>query len=150
EFAEIFPERFYIEIQRNGCRGMKTVEKELISIARELKLPIVATNDCHYMDQEDSAAHDVLLCIGAQRGIDDPNRMRFDSDELYFRNPEQMREIFKDIPEACDNTLRIAESCNLELPLGVYHFPKFEPPAGKTLETAMDEAAREGLEKKLP
>lgn len=150
EFAEIFPGRFFIELQRNGCRGMQTVEKELLALARELNLPLVATNDCHYMDQEDSAAHDVLLCIGAQRSIDDPHRMRFDSDELYFRSPDEMRAAFKDLPEACDNTLRIAEMCNLELPLGVYHFPRFEAPAGKTLESTMDEFAREGLQKKMP
>jgi DNA polymerase III subunit alpha len=150
EMAEVFDDnRFFLEIQRNFLPEQDIVNKELITISRELGLPLVATNDCHYLDRKDAYAHEVLLCIQTGKTMEDQDRMRFQNDEFYFKSPDEMRELFADVPEALENSLRIAERCNLEIPVGTYHFPQYETPEDKTLDQVLGEKAQQGLEERL-
>ncbi len=112
-------------------------------------MPLVATNDCHYLTREDAFAHEVLLCIQTGKTMDDPNRMRFDNNEFYVKTPAEMAELFKHVPQALTSTIEIAERCNLELDFKTYHFPQYEKPSGQTLDEALAGMAREGLEKRL-
>ncbi len=149
EYASIFPGRFYLELQENGLPEQKIVNEALLELADELKLPLVATNDCHYLRAEDARVHDVLLCIQTNRVVTDENRMRFSTDKLYFASPEEMKERFSWCPEAVENTLRIAERCQVELELGKHHFPRYPIPPGRTYEEVFEEKARAGFEQRL-
>jgi DNA polymerase-3 subunit alpha len=150
EMAEVFDDnRFFLELQENFLPEQAPVNRGLIEIAGELKLPLVATNDCHYLTREDAHAHEVLLCIQTGKTMDDPNRMRFSNDEFYVKTPEEMTELFKATPEAIRNTVEIAERCNLELDFDTYHFPQYEKPAEKTLDQVLEEMSRSGLEERL-
>ncbi len=149
EYAAIFPGRFYLELQENDLPEQKRVNEVLVELAEELKLPLVATNDCHYLRPEDARVHDVLLCIQTNRVVTDENRMRFSTDKLYFASPEEMKRRFSWCPEAVENTLRIAERCELELELGRHHFPRYPLPEGQTYEEVFEEKARAGFEKRL-
>ncbi|MER3404734.1 MAG: DNA polymerase III subunit alpha, partial [Chloroflexota bacterium] len=112
---EIFgPERFFIELQDHGLPEQQQANRKLISLARELGLPLVATNDVHYLDQADAAVQDLLVCIQTNTTIHDPKRMRMQSDQLYFKSAEEMWRVFEDVPEALENTVRIAERCQRE------------------------------------
>jgi DNA polymerase-3 subunit alpha len=127
EYKDIFgPENFYIEIQDNGIPEQVDVNKKLIELARELSIGIVATNDCHYMKKEDAKAHDILLCIQTGTTVKEKNRLHFNSDSFYFKSPEEMKNAFKDIPEAVLNTRAIAERCNLEFKLGLNLLPVYK------------------------
>ena len=149
-YAEVFDGRFYLEIQENGIAEQTEVNHELVDLAREVGLPLVGTNDCHYLYPNDAKAHDVLLCIQTNRTVDDPNRMRFSTDRLYFTSPEDMLERFKDYPpEVLSNTLEIAEQCNVEMEFGRHHFPLYPLKKGETYEGLFDRLAREGLERRL-
>ena len=148
-YADIFKDRFYLEIQENGIPEQRELNNALIDLAKELGLPLVATNDCHYLNSEDAKAHDVLLCIQTNRTVDDKNRMRFSTDKLYFAPPEEMQNRFSYCPEAISNTLQIAQSCNVELELGKYHFPKFPIKTNKTYEQIFEEEAWKGFQKRL-
>jgi DNA polymerase-3 subunit alpha len=146
EYAAIFDrDRLYLELQDQGLDGQKKVREGLVRIGRELGLPLVATNDVHYLDRGDSVAHDALICIQTGKVIADERRMRMGSDEFYFKSPEEMATLFSDIPEAVDNTVAVAERCNLEFDFSTYHFPKFVPPKGKDLATYLEERAHDGL-----
>jgi len=109
------PERFYVEVQDHGLPEQKEVLPLTIELARSMGLPLVATNDCHYLEAEDQSWHDVLLCINTRSTLDDPNRFRMTSDQLYFKSGEEMAKLFGHVPEALSNTLRIAEMCQVEL-----------------------------------
>jgi DNA polymerase-3 subunit alpha len=114
EYVEIFgPENFHLEIMRLGMRTENKIHSELIKLAHEFDVPIVATNDCHYMDVDDYKAHDVLLCIGTKKTLSDRERLKFESHQVYFRSPQEMARLFDDLPEAISNTALIAERCNL-------------------------------------
>ncbi|MGQ9570369.1 MAG: DNA polymerase III subunit alpha [Thermodesulfovibrionales bacterium] len=127
EYRDIFgPENFYIEIQDNGLPEQMDVNKKLIKLAKELKMGLVATNDCHYMKKEDAKAHDILLCIQTGTTVKDKSRLRFNSDSFYFKSPDEMKNAFKDIPEAVMNTRAIAERCNLEFKLGLNLLPVYK------------------------
>jgi DNA polymerase-3 subunit alpha len=127
EMAQVFDgDRFFLELQENFLPEQTPVNKGLIQIGRDLGLPLVATNDCHYLTREDAYAHEVLLCIQTGKTMDDPGRMRFDNNEFYVKTPEEMTELFRHTPEAIRNTIEIAERCNLELDLKTYHFPQYE------------------------
>ncbi len=146
----IFDEgRFYLELQENFLPEQEPVNRALVEVARELHLPLVATNDCHYLTREDAFAHEVLLCIQTGKTMDDPNRMRFSNEEFYVKTPSEMAELFKEYPEAIANTLRIAERCNLEFDFGTYHFPHFDTPPGESLDQMLARQSREGLEGRL-
>ncbi len=149
EYARIFPGRFYLEIQENDLPEQKIANQGLMEIAQELGLPLVATNDCHYLRAEDARVHDVLLCIQTNKTVQDENRLRFSTDKLYFTSPEEMLQRFSYAPEAVSITREIAERCNLEIKLGQHHFPRFPRPEGKTYEEMLDIQAREGLKRRL-
>ena len=150
QMAQIFDDqRFYLELQENFLPEQAKANAGLISMAKELDLPLVATNDCHYLSREDSYAHEILLCIQTGKTMDDPNRMRFPNDEFYVKAPQEMIKLFPDQPEAISNTIKIAERCNLDLDFNTYHFPQYEKPAEKTLDEVLEEQSRVGLEERL-
>ena len=150
EMAEIFDQdRFFLELQKNDIPEQEIVNKGLLEIHRQLGIPIVATNDCHYLTQEESKAHDVLLCIQTGKTVEDPNRLRFSTNQLYFKSPEEMTALFSDLPEAIQNTLRIADRCNLELNFGHSFLPRYPLPPEETMDGRLKNEARAGLEKRL-
>ena len=128
-YLDMFGEgNFFLEIQNHGLEQEKLILPKITAISRETGIPLVATNDCHYLRQQDWEAHDALLCIQTDKKVDDPDRMRYNSDQIYFKSPEEMERTFGDYKEALENTLRIAESCNLELELGQLKLPVFPIP----------------------
>ena len=129
ELAEIFPGHFYLELQRHGLSEEDTAREVNIKLARELDLPLVATNDCHYARKEHWEAHDVMFCLGTGKDRDDPNRRRYATPEFYFKSADEMFQLFRDVPEALENTIAIAEQCDVELDLGHLHLPQFPIPA---------------------
>ncbi|MEJ2688689.1 MAG: DNA polymerase III subunit alpha [Deltaproteobacteria bacterium] len=146
---EIFGDRLYLELQENGLEEQKIANRGLMELSRDLGIPLVATNDCHYLNQPDAHAHEVLLCIQTGKTIHDKSRFRFKTDELYFKSPEDMKKAFAYCPEAIANTLAIAERCNVELDFSDHHFPIFPVPEGETLDSIFEEAARSGLKKRF-
>jgi DNA polymerase-3 subunit alpha len=149
-YKRIFgPENFFLEIQANELPEQEKINKELVELGKDLHIGIVATNDCHYLRREDAKAHDVLLCIQTGKSLKDTDRMRFASDSFYFKSPEEMKEKFKDIPEAIINTKRIAERCNLDFRFGEFHLPRYKVPEGYNSNTYLRKLAQEGLEKKF-
>jgi DNA polymerase-3 subunit alpha len=148
-YGEVFPKRFYLEIMDNGIPQQKAVNEGLIQLGKALGLPPVATNDCHYLRREDARAHDVLLCIQTGKTVDENARMRFQTDQFYFKSPDEMLLAFRDVPEALENTVNIAEQCNLELDLGKYHFPRFPLPEGESLEAHLAQVAQEGFRRRV-
>ncbi|MCM2265335.1 MAG: DNA polymerase III subunit alpha [Desulfuromonadales bacterium] len=150
EMSQVFDrDRFYLELQENFLPEQDPVNKGLIELGHELGLPLVATNDCHYLRREDAFAHEVLLCIQTGKTMDDPSRMRFSNNEFYVKSPAEMAELFKAVPTALASTVTIAERCNLELDLKTYHFPQYEKPVDKSLDQLLSEQARAGLEERL-
>jgi DNA polymerase-3 subunit alpha len=147
--TEIFgKDNVYVEIQRHGLPQEETIVKGAVEMARELDLPLVATNDCHYMAKDDARAHDILLCLQTGKDLDDPNRMRFFNDEFYFKSPDEMKALFPEAPEAVTNTVGVAEKCNLDLELGVIRLPDFPIPEGyQDANSYLEMLARKGLEK---
>ncbi|HEX6231162.1 MAG TPA: DNA polymerase III subunit alpha, partial [Actinomycetota bacterium] len=154
-YRDIFGEgAFYVELQDHGLADQRQIMPELLSLAGRTGLPLVATNDLHYTHREDAKPHDVLLCIQQQKVQTDTNRLRFDSDQFYLKSAEEMRQVFREVPEACDATLRIAEMCDLRLVYGDglppeqrFHVPRFEPPHGMDrdayLRRLVEDGARE-------
>jgi DNA polymerase-3 subunit alpha len=142
-------ENFFLELQDNGIPEQEQVNRELMKLSKDADIPVVATNDCHYLDMEDHKSHDALLCIQTGKTVKDANRLRFSSETFYMKTPEEMKKAFSYVPEAISNTVRIAERCNLELELGKYHLPHFPVPEGCTKESYMAELARKGLEERF-
>lgn len=124
----VFGEDYYLEIQNNGVKEQVMVNQKIIQIARRLNIPIVATNDAHYLKKEDAYNHEVLLCIQTVKRITDEDRMRFETDELYVKSPEEMSEYFKNFPDAIENTVKIAEKCNVEFEFGHTILPNYDVP----------------------
>ncbi|MFN8641158.1 MAG: DNA polymerase III subunit alpha [Candidatus Binatia bacterium] len=149
EYREIFGDRYYVEIQDNHLKEQERANRELIALADELSLPLVATNDCHYLQPGDHHAHDVLLCIQTGKTFNDEKRWRFGTDQLFVKDPSQMLAAFGERDEAVRNTLDIAKRCSLELEFGRYQFPVFQVPKGVTLEDQLERDARAGLEERL-
>jgi DNA polymerase-3 subunit alpha len=150
EYRNIFSDgRFYLELQENQIEDQKKVNQGLLEISRKLGLPLVATNDCHYLNPPDAMAHDIVLCIKTGKTINAPDRMRFSTDQFYFKSPEEMARAFSYAPEALKNTVAIAEECNLDFVFNEYKFPPFTPPPGKTIEEYFEEQARNGLAERL-
>jgi len=144
-------ENFFLELMENGIPEQNIANKALIEISKELSIPLVATNDCHYLNREHAEAHDVLLCIQTGKTIEDNDRMRLGTDQFYFRSPEEMSEIFSQTPEALSNTVTVAERCNLSLELGKFYLPNFEiKNPEESLNDYLERKAREGLQKLLP
>ncbi|VVM04993.1 DNA polymerase III subunit alpha [Methylacidimicrobium cyclopophantes] len=139
------PGCFYLEIQNHGLPEEALVREKLTQLSRETGLPLVATNDVHYIRKEDAAAHDVLLCIGTGARLTDSTRKRYGAPEFYFKSAEEMAALFADHPEALANTVRIAESCRLEIELGRNRYPSFSPPEGKTQAGYLRDLCEKGL-----
>ena len=151
EYRKIFgDENFYLEIMENGLPNQQIVNAELIKISRKLSIPLVATNDCHYLDRKDAEAHDVLLCVQTGKTIDDDDRMRLGTDQFYFKAPEEMKRYFVYCPEAIENTIQIAERCNLTLNFENIFLPHFEVGEGETHDEHLRKKAESGLEKLMP
>jgi DNA polymerase-3 subunit alpha len=127
-FGEIFGDRFYVEIMRHGMPEEDVINDGLMKIARELNYPLVATNDSHYLTQGDAQAHDVLLCIGTGKTVQDTSRMKFFSDQFYVKSAAEMRELFADVPEACDNTLEIVKRIDIKIPKKIFYLPDYPVP----------------------
>jgi DNA polymerase-3 subunit alpha len=140
---------FFLEMQYQGIEEQKIVNRGLVPLARELELPLVATNDVHYLRQGDSQPHDILLCIGTGKTVNDAQRLRYTGDQFFLKTPEQMGMVFKDHLEALKNTLLIAERCNVTIPKGKNHLPSFDVPEGFTLESYFEHVAREGYAQRL-
>ncbi len=148
-YREIFgKENFYIEVQDNGIPEQKNLMRWAIEIGKQLDTPLVATNDVHYLSKDDAEAHDILLCINTGKTVDDPERLRFATQEFYFKSPEEMYSLFKEIPEALTNTVSIVQRCNLELTFGKLHLPKYHPPEGKTNSQFLRELCERGAREK--
>jgi DNA polymerase-3 subunit alpha len=135
---------FYIEIQDQGLAEEKRINPQMARLSRDTGIPLVATNDCHYLTKADARAQDVLVCIQTGKTLSDTNRMKFATDEFYFKTAEEMSAIFADAPEALSRTLEIAERCNVHLEQKQHVFPHFEVPAGETLESFFEKVTREG------
>ncbi|MBM3819233.1 MAG: DNA polymerase III subunit alpha [Acidimicrobiia bacterium] len=143
-------DNFFLEMQYQGIEEQRIVNRGLIPLARELHLPLVATNDVHYLKQGDAAPHDVLLCIGTGKTVNDAQRLRYHGDQFFLKTPEQMAEVFTDHRDALRNTLLIAERCNVVIPKGQNHLPTFAVPEGYTLDSYFEHVAREGFAQRLP
>ena len=143
--AELFPGRYYLEIQDHGLADQRLMTEGIIAISRKLGLPLVATNDVHYIAQANSYAHEVLLCVQTGVTMDDPKRMRMDSNQFYLKPPSEMATLFSNYPEAISNTLAIAERCNLTLAFDRVQLPSVRVPDGHTVETYLAHLCREGL-----
>ncbi|ADR18024.1 DNA polymerase III subunit alpha [Calditerrivibrio nitroreducens] len=150
EYEDILSKgNFYLELQENGIPEQRIVNRELISIGKNHDIPIVATNDCHYLEKGDHVAHQILMCIQMQTTISNRDKLEFHSDQLYVKSPEEMWEAFSEIPEACLNTLKIAEECNVTIDLGKLHLPHYKVPKGYTVESYFEHLARTGLHRRL-
>jgi len=152
EYLEIFGEdNFYLEIMENGIPEQKIANQGLIELSKELSIPLIATNDCHYLNADHAEAHNILLCIQTGKTVEDNDRMSMTSDQFYVKSPAEMRALFALIPEAISNTVSIAERCNLTFEFGKFYLPKFEVKnPEETLENYLERKAVEGLEKLLP
>ncbi|CAB4638737.1 unannotated protein [freshwater metagenome] len=150
DYRDIFgAANFYLEVMDHGIDIENRVKADLLKLGKELKLPLLATNDLHYTFHEDAAAHEALLCVQSGSTLADPKRFKFDNSEFYVKTAAQMRELFKDIPESCDNTLLIAERCNVTLREGENLLPQFDVPAGETEDSWLRALSHKGLKKRL-
>lgn len=150
-YKEIFEEgSFFIELQDHRLKEQAMIKDALLKIAKEVKLPLVATNDAHYLCRESSVTHDVLLCIGTGALVSDEKRLRFETDEFYLKSPQEMAELFKDTPEAVENTNLIAEMCNLELGKNRAPMPEPDLPEGVSCRDYLKKLAEDGLRERIP
>jgi DNA polymerase III subunit alpha len=145
QYRELFGDRFYLELQDHGIPTQKPLNDELVAIGREMGISWVATNDSHYTHRDDASAHEVLLCINTGSELSDPNRFKFDSDEFYLKTPEEMQQKFARWPGACENTLEVADRCNVDLTLEGHILPDYKVPAGSTLDGHLRDLVFEGL-----
>ena len=151
EYRDIFGEdNYFLELQDHGIDEQSTVNAALIGLSKEMGVPLVATNDIHYTYKEDSEAHDLLLCIQTQRSVKDEDRMRYQGQEFYIKSPEQMAELFKYIPEAVENTQKIADRCNVTIEFGNTKLPHFEVPKGFTPLTYLKSLCDKGMAERYP
>ena len=148
-FKSIFGEDYYLEIQHNGIKEQVLANQKLIELSRELDIPLVATNDAHYLKREDAYNHEVLLCIQTGKRMSDLDRMKFDTDELYIKSPEEMEDFFKNVPDAIENTVKIAEKCNVEFEFGHTILPNYDVPTEfKTHYDYIEKLTMDGLQER--
>jgi DNA polymerase-3 subunit alpha len=151
QYSQIFARgHYYIELMDHGIMEQKKVNEELVKIAKQLNLPLLASNDVHYIEQGQAMAHETLLCIQTQTTLSDPNRMRFTTDQFYFKEPEAMKTIFAWAPESISNTLLIAEQCNLKLDFNQYHLPRYEAPEGTSAQAYLLALCEKGMLRRFP
>ncbi|MEE8448904.1 MAG: DNA polymerase III subunit alpha, partial [Thermodesulfobacteriota bacterium] len=148
-YQQTFGERFYLEVQENGLAEQKKVNQELLELGQELGIPLVATSDCHYLRQEEAQAHDILLCIQTGKTVNSPDRLKFATDQFYFRTAQEMKELFSWHPEAVQTSLTVAEKCNLNLDFDGFHLPQYSVPQGYSLDGYLEEKASHGLHERL-
>lgn len=149
-YAGLFGEgNFYLELSDHGLEEQGPVKEGILRLAKEVGLGLVATNDVHYLHENQAMAHDALLCIQTGKTLAEEKRMKMANSNFYLKSAEEMKDRFKEVPEAISNTIAIAEKCNLELDFNTYHFPKFQPPEKKDLFTYLTDEATEGLKKRL-
>jgi DNA polymerase-3 subunit alpha len=141
---------FYFEIQRHPIAELEQLNQQLIPMSHELEIPLVATNDVHYVKKEDASAHDLLLCIGTNSSVYDQKRIKMAGDFYYLKSPEEMAANYQDIPQALENTERIAEMCNLKLEFGRLHLPEIDIPEGKTADEFLADLCHQNLDKYYP
>ena len=152
---DLFGEDFYLEIQENGIPEQRIVNEKVVKYAREKNIPLVATNDCHYLTREDAAAQEVLLCVQTGKTFQDEQRMRLTTNEFFYKSPEEMREAFHYAPDACDNTLKIADKCNVKFNWKdangnqIYHLPDYPIETDETPAEYFARHCREGLVKRF-
>jgi DNA polymerase-3 subunit alpha len=150
EFASIFDkDRFYLEVQANNMPEQVKVNAALREISRDLSLPMVATNDCHYLNREDAEAHDVLLCIQTGKSVDDDKRLRFSANEFYFKSSEEMQKAIPGFEDAIENTAQLARLCHYEMEFGRYKYPVFQVPENRSLDDLLTQKAMQGLDLRL-
>ena len=150
EYAALFaPGDFGIELMDHGLPEQKALNPQLVAIARKLDLPLVATNDVHFARREDAESQDVLVCIQTNRKISDPDRIKFSTDQFYFKSAAEMAELFRDTPDAIENTGRIAARCGFDFPAKSYYLPQFAPPEGKALSEYFEEVAWAGFRARM-
>ncbi|MFH1603200.1 MAG: DNA polymerase III subunit alpha, partial [Pseudomonadota bacterium] len=149
-YRETFePGWFFLELQENGLEDQELVNEGLLKLSRELELPLVATNDCHYLYRDEARAQDVLMCIKSKATLDDPKRLHHETDAFYLRSPAEMAELFADRPQALENTVRIAEACAVDLTCAETFLPHYKVPADHTADTYLTELAERGLVERL-
>ncbi len=154
-YQEIYGDRFYLEVNRTALKGWETALPFLQQASEDTGVRLVAANDVHYMTRDEQLAQEVLLCIGSNRTLQDQSRYRLGSDQFYFKSPQQMHDLFSDIPGACDRSLEIAERCDLQFKLKdskgapIYHLPSYPTQAGRSLEEEIRELAKAGLEERF-
>ena len=149
EFMGLFPDRFYLELQRTGRSGEESYLHAAVELAGQLSCPVVATNDVRFIDAGEFEAHEARVCIHEGRALDDPRRERRYSEHQYLRTPDEMAELFSDIPEALQNTVEIAKRCSLDLRLGEYFLPDYPIPDGMTINEFFIEVSEDGLRERL-
>ena len=149
KMSDIFgPERFYLELQDHGIDEQRMVNQGVLRLARETNLPLIVSNDAHYLRKEDAEMQDVLLCIQTGRTVDEPNRMRFQTEEFYIKSEEELRKLFPNCDEAFENTVKIADMCNLEFVFNEYHLPSFPVPEGYTNEEYFRKVCYDGFKER--
>ncbi|MGE4086126.1 MAG: DNA polymerase III subunit alpha, partial [Vicinamibacterales bacterium] len=141
---------FFLEMQFQGIEEQRVVNTGLLPIARDLGLPLVCTNDVHYLHQHDAKPHDLLLCIGTGKSVNDEKRLRYHGDQFFLKTAAQMATVFGDYPDAMRNTLAIAERCDVTIPSGTLHVPKFDVPSGYALDDYFEHVTRQGFAERLP
>ena len=149
EWQAVFPDRFYLELQRTSRVGDEEHVHAAVALAERCGAALVATNDVRFLKQGDFEAHETRVCIGEGRTLDDPRRPRHYSDQQYLKSPAEMAELFSDIPEALENTVEIAKRCNIDVQLGKYFLPDFPTPNGMNIDDYLRHASYEGLEERL-
>ncbi|NLY39711.1 MAG: DNA polymerase III subunit alpha [Firmicutes bacterium] len=150
-YRDLFgPDNFYLELQNHRLPEQAAVNSRLKQLAREEGIPLVATNDVHYLKREDAAVHDVLLCVQTGKTVNDPERMKFETDEFYFKSAREMAALFPDCPEALENSVRIAERCHVDFSFEQIYLPLYELPEGKNEDEYLRELCLEGLQKRYP
>ncbi|WP_372499780.1 DNA polymerase III subunit alpha [Herbiconiux aconitum] len=151
DFRDIFgKENFFAEIMDHGLEIERRIMPDLLRLAKQLDLKLVATNDLHYTHAHDATSHAALLCVQSGSTLSDPNRFKFDADEFYLKSAQEMRQLFRDYPDACDNTLLIAERCEVAFDTKANYMPRYPVPAGETEATWFEKEVEKGLEERYP
>ncbi len=149
-YLKLFGEgNFFLEVQNNGIDVQESVNQALKDMSQRLSIPLVASNDCHYLDKKDVRAHDVLLCIQTGKVVTDSERLKFRTDQLYFKPPQEMFDFFSDFPGALENTVQIADRCNVTFDFKTYHFPKFDAPDGQSEAEFFERRVQEGFDREM-
>ncbi|MGE0082982.1 MAG: DNA polymerase III subunit alpha [Desulfococcaceae bacterium] len=149
-YLQTFGEKnFFLEVQHNDIPEQENVNRGLLDMSQRLSIPLIATNDCHYLDRGDVRAHDVLLCIQTGKTVNDSGRFKFSTDQLYFKSGKEMQQQLGHFPGAIENTVEIARRCNIEFDFNTYHFPQFDPGSGKSADDLFDEEVRKGYAERM-